>query len=64
MADECDRAAEASEIFHRAAMSGALRAVPVGEPGVCRQCDEDMPRLVNGRCAPCRDGRVNPKALM
>ena len=63
MADEADRASEISEVFHRAAMS-SIRAVPVGEPGACRECEEDMPRLVNGRCAPCRDGRVNPKALL
>lgn len=38
-----------------------------GEPGECDECGEDMPRLVNGRCAPCRDGRTwgrnRPKEL-
>lgn len=23
--------------------------------GECKQCGEDMPRLVNGFCCPCRD---------
>lgn len=32
-----------------------VKSMPVGAPGVCRLCGEDMPRLVNGVCAPCRD---------
>lgn len=26
-----------------------------GSPGECQQCGEDMPRLVNKICCPCRD---------
>lgn len=26
-----------------------------GQPGECVKCGEDMPRLVNGVCCPCRD---------
>lgn len=31
--------------------------IPVGEPGECKECGDNSPRLVGGRCAPCRDGR-------
>jgi len=31
--------------------------IPVGEPGECDLCGEDMPRLVDGVCCPCRDRR-------
>lgn len=31
--------------------------IPVGQPGECKECGDHSPRLVGGRCAPCRDGR-------
>jgi hypothetical protein len=58
MADEADRA-QALEETERNAMIASARAAPFipGEPGECERCGEDMPRLVSGLCAPCRDGR-------
>lgn len=57
MADEIDRA-QASEIEHlERSIRAARQPVPAGHPGECDNCGEDMPRLVDGRCAPCRDGR-------
>lgn len=64
MADEVDNAAETAELLNDAAIRAARRPVPVGEPGTCSQCDEDMPRLVHGRCGFCRDGKVNPRSLV
>lgn len=34
-----------------------LAQMPAGEPGECEVCLDDSPRLVGGKCAPCRDGR-------
>jgi hypothetical protein len=34
--------------------------VPAGNPGECGGCDWWMPRLVEGLCAFCRDGRPRP----
>jgi hypothetical protein len=59
MADEADRA-QLQEEWERATMISSARAaafVP-GAPGECDRCGEDMPRLVGGLCAPCRDGRM------
>jgi hypothetical protein len=58
MADEADRA-QAQEEWTRDAMIHSARSTPFvpGEPGECERCGEDMPRLVGGLCAPCRDGR-------
>lgn len=64
MADEADTAAERTEVYTSAAIQAARRPIALGVPGECSECLEQMPRLVNGRCAPCRDGRVNPKALV
>lgn len=35
----------------------AVLEMPIGEPGICIECDEFNQRLVNGKCSPCRDGR-------
>lgn len=35
-------------------------AIPKGFPGICDLCGEDMPRLINGVCAPCRDRHKLP----
>ena len=37
-------------------------AIPAGVPGECEGCGEHMPRLVDGRCGFCRDGRRPPLA--
>lgn len=58
MADEADRAQEQEEWARNAMIQSAVTApFVVGEPGECERCGEDMPRLVGGQCAPCRDGR-------
>lgn len=57
MADDADRAAAQVELHTARAIEAARRPIPAGEPGICNQCGEDMPRLLYGRCAPCRDGR-------
>ncbi|MEE8611603.1 MAG: conjugal transfer protein TraR [Sphingomonas aquatilis] len=57
MADDADRAGDIADRLLERQIAGAVRAVPVGEPGDCRTCDRWTPRLVSGRCAPCRDGR-------
>jgi hypothetical protein len=58
MADECDRAQEQEEWQREAMIRSAITApfIP-GQPGECDRCGDDMPRLVAGLCAPCRDGR-------
>lgn len=38
----------------------ARAPIATGEPGECDECGEDMPRLVEGRCGFCRDGRRPP----
>jgi hypothetical protein len=56
--DPIDRAQEISEGARANAEAEIRRkasVIPAGEPGKCKQCDEERPRLVNGVCAPCRD---------
>lgn len=57
MADDVDRANDLAEEHLSHSLRAARAAVPVGQPGECEQCGEDMPRLVNGWCGYCRDGR-------
>lgn len=58
MADDADRAAaiEARMLDHATALYRGV--IAAGEPGTCRDCGHLSPRLVGGRCAFCRDGRV------
>lgn len=58
MVDIVDAAQEIENEHLARAIQAARVPVPVGAPGECDNCGEDMPRLVNGRCAPCRDGRT------
>jgi hypothetical protein len=58
MADIADMAADITAQQTERAIAAARQPIPVGEPGECNECGEDMPRLVHGRCAPCRDGRT------
>lgn len=39
-----------SHVAHEAAAK-----IPAGVPGECHECGEQSKRLVDGRCAPCRD---------
>ena len=57
MADDVDRANDVAAADLARSIAVARAPVPAGEPGACENCGEDMPRLVNGRCGYCRDGR-------
>lgn len=57
MPDEIDRLQEQEDMIRDAQVRAARVQIPAGAPGECQQCFEDSPRLVGGRCAPCRDGR-------
>lgn len=58
MADAADQADDVTETLIRQGIVRSTFPVAVGDgPGECRECGEHMPRLVIGRCAPCRDGR-------
>lgn len=59
MADVADMAVEI-EAEHLARGLSRIRPVAVGVAGECDECGEDMPRLVDGRCGYCRDGRAQP----
>lgn len=37
------------------AIRAAAADIPAGYEGTCEECDLESKRLVNGRCAPCRD---------
>lgn len=63
MADEADYASDQQQrgdAYRIDAVRAAAAKIPAGEPGECDRCSEDMPRLVDGVCAPCRDGRRRP----
>ncbi|WP_242137357.1 conjugal transfer protein TraR [Sphingomonas sp. TREG-RG-20F-R18-01] len=57
MPDHIDMAVEISDLYLERRIRAARQPVPIGVPGECEQCYEDSPRLVGGRCAPCRDGK-------
>lgn len=59
MADDVDYAQNLAEMENMGLVNSALEAaakIPVGESGICKSCEEYSKRLVNERCAPCRDG--------
>ncbi|RSV20561.1 hypothetical protein CA236_01305 [Sphingomonas sp. ABOLG] len=60
MSDIVDYAAEITD--EHIALGIALARVPIaaGQPGECEDCGEYMPRIVNGQCGFCRDGRTPP----
>jgi len=55
LVDEANDLAEARVQDEIDRNKARIRDLPVGEPGVCCNCDWASPRLVNGWCAPCRD---------
>lgn len=58
MADEIDLATDlAQQHLDRSLRAVRAASIPAGVPGECEDCGEDMPRLVNGLCGFCRDGR-------
>ena len=63
MADEADVTSERMEVQEAADIAAIRRKaaeIPKGIPGECDLCGEDMPRLINGVCAPCRDRHKLP----
>ena len=63
MADEADKTADRMEVEEAANIAEIRRKaaeIPKGKPGECERCGEDMPRLINGVCAPCRDRHKLP----
>lgn len=55
MADVADLANDFAQAHLDRSIRAARVDIPAGFPGVCENCDEDSARLVNGRCAPCRE---------
>ena len=63
MADEADKTADRIEnelSFTVGELCRKAAAIPKGVPGICDLCGEDMPRLINDVCAPCRDRHKLP----
>ncbi len=60
MADTVDFATDLVAEKLERGIRAARAPIPVGEPGECETCFEEMPRLVNGQCGYCRDGRQHP----
>jgi hypothetical protein len=58
MADQIDLAQHYAETMLAEAIRIARQPVPAGAPGTCSDCGDESPRLVDGRCAPCREPRV------
>lgn len=61
MPDIADRAQASTEPLLDAAIRAACVPVPAGEPGCCRECGDELPRLINGLCAPCREPARPPR---
>lgn len=58
MADIIDIASEFYQRIEERNISGiraAASEIPEGVAGECVECGLESKRLVNGRCAPCRD---------
>ena len=63
MADIAEVTAERMEVREAAYIAEIRRKaaeIPKGVPGECDLCGEDMPRLINGVRAPCRDRHKLP----
>lgn len=60
MADVIDDANGLVEEHLARSLAAARVPIPAGVPGECEGCGEDMPRLVDGQCGFCRDGRSRP----
>lgn len=55
MSDEIDRANDIALQRLDDAIAEARHDIPPGVPGICEECEEPSPRLINGVCARCRD---------
>ncbi|MBD8677943.1 hypothetical protein [Sphingomonas sp. CFBP 13720] len=60
MADAADIAAVLSEVRVATGVARAALPIAAGVAGECDECEWWMPRLIEGRCAFCRDGRPRP----
>lgn len=58
MADAADFATVLERQHLERSLAAARQPVPAGEPGECEVCGDDSQRLIEGRCAPCRDARA------
>ena len=60
MVDAADAAAQLVDEHLARGIQGLDRMIPIGVPGLCEGCGYRMPRLVDGQCGFCRDGRLPP----
>lgn len=60
MSDIADYAAEIADEHIALSIARARKPIAQGQPGECEECGEYMPRIVNGQCGFCRDGRAPP----
>lgn len=63
MTDIADLAAEIEAEHLAVSLSQVARTIPAGVAGICDECEEHVPRLVEGRCGFCRDGRCPPPSF-
>lgn len=60
MADIIDNAGALVEMVEERSVQAIREAaanIPEGYAGECWDCGLESQRLINGQCAPCRDGR-------
>ena len=53
MADDADRAQQDADVY--AANLETAFELEEGTRGICWACEEPSQRLIQGKCAPCRD---------
>lgn len=59
-ADHLDRAADLAERERAVLVAQPRPMLPAGQPGECQECGHQRPRLINGICPFCIDGRDVP----
>ena len=55
MSDDVDDAQAISDLFLANSIAAARGGLEPGVPGECPECGEDSLRLVENKCASCRD---------
>ena len=55
MADVADMANDVAQAALDRSIRAARAPIAIGVPGECDECGDHSPRLVMGRCAPCRE---------
>lgn len=55
MADVADYANDVAQAALDRSIRAARADIVIGVAGECQECGDDSPRLVTGRCAPCRE---------